>query len=316
MLPTIIIENLKNQSIYYKETNSQLVIKCPFCGDSEKTNHVHLYINKEISKTFGYSYHCFKCDESGSLLKLLSHLNILHILDKDSLIEISKKYNEQNNFDTYSHYYFNNKVVYNNPKLEYVKSRLKNINKVLLNLLVTDFSNIPDRFFNNAFQKDILQKNYIGFLTMNKNKIICRRINNNQNFQRYFVLKLNDVEDFFVYVEDLNNLKLLQKNKIIFGEGIFTVLNGYRQLKDKFNFDETSILVAGLGKNYIQAINFIFYNFGVPDWDIFILADQDVDYKKIISLFQKNNLYNVKILYNKDSNDFGEDSNSYNLIKI
>ena len=65
-----IVNHLQNISQIYKIINqTELQIHCPFCDDSIRPNaqnHGHLYIQTEE-----HDFYCFRCDSSGTLLKLL-----------------------------------------------------------------------------------------------------------------------------------------------------------------------------------------------------------------------------------------------------
>ena len=66
---------LKTKSRIYKRHNSGWVeIFCPFCGDAVRRSnpsHGHLYFNPEIG-----CFRCFRCDTSGSLIKVLNEYGI------------------------------------------------------------------------------------------------------------------------------------------------------------------------------------------------------------------------------------------------
>ena len=65
---------------YFKETNNEIILRCPYCGDSQKhKNKARFYVSKNIPT--GYSlpmFHCFNgnCNESGNILRLFKDFGL------------------------------------------------------------------------------------------------------------------------------------------------------------------------------------------------------------------------------------------------
>jgi len=80
-----IIDTAKNLGItILKRTSSEeYVARCPFCGDSKKPEHGHLYLN--ISKNV---YYCVRCGEGGDVVDLYAKLTGLD--RKDAYDELAK----------------------------------------------------------------------------------------------------------------------------------------------------------------------------------------------------------------------------------
>lgn len=63
-----IINHLKKISNYYNDHGKEIIMYCVYCDDATRPNpkHGHLYIDKTQP-----IFHCFRCDTSGTLLRLL-----------------------------------------------------------------------------------------------------------------------------------------------------------------------------------------------------------------------------------------------------
>ena len=64
-----ILEAIKNRGIFYKYNGYELVTKCPFCGDNDRPDDGHLYIQLNMDNDSPVLYHCFKCNEGGLFTK-------------------------------------------------------------------------------------------------------------------------------------------------------------------------------------------------------------------------------------------------------
>ncbi|MGB9674925.1 MAG: hypothetical protein ACPLX8_02205, partial [Nanopusillaceae archaeon] len=304
-----IIDELIKHSGSHKLTKDELIIRCPYCGDSIHKNRQHLYIKLETDR-FSFPFKCFRCDESGTIIKLLKDMNLMKPEYITKLINPgnSKKY-EFNEMKKQEFKINNNNLDSN--KLSYIKKRLKldELPDYITRFVITDFNEVPDI---SGGMKYILNKNYVGFLTFNKKKIICRKITDNDDLTRYIVLKMDESIDYFLTIP--NKVNLLAEGKILVGEGIFTVLAGYNKLKNDLKLDNC-IVVSGAGKSYLKSTKYAMYSFGIPDWDIYILADSDVKKDFLSDQFQSLKNKNIKVLYT-DKGDFCDDYTKYSISNL
>lgn len=296
----------------YKKTSRELVIRCPYCGDSNDIRKKHLYVQIDNGE-YGFMYHCFKCNASGTLTKLLRDIGRLNINYATEIRKQTKNKNSHRYIELKKNYTFDilqNKI--DSKKLEYVKTRLNltEVPKFITDHIITDFDYIDERIINDKMKKT-LNECYIGFRTFNKRKIICRNITQNKSLNRYIIVDTNDKQpDYFMTTN--GEFDVLNPGKIIIAEGVFTVLGGYFKLHDKIKMSNY-ILVGGAAKSYLKATLFTTYNFGIPDWQIYILADTDVkkDYlKNDFEMFK--NKKTIKVLY-CDKKDFADDWTNYSI---
>ncbi|MEM3859150.1 MAG: hypothetical protein QW478_07045 [Candidatus Micrarchaeaceae archaeon] len=303
-----IIELLKKNSSSSKETGNELIIRCPYCGDSSNPNKQHLYV-KTVTDELSFPFHCFRCDTSGNLIKLLKDMNIFDVRLMSKLINSTHYSNYKFDESKPKSFSYSSKI---DPiKAKYITDRLKleTLPEYISKFIVTDFSNYDTL---SDGMKFILNQNYVGFATFNKKKIICRNTKNDNDYNRYITIRADNELDFFATIPD--KINLLSEGKIVVAEGIFTLLAGYLKLRNDLKLNNT-ILVAGGGKSYLKAVKFAMYYFGVPDWDIYILADSDVNKSFFKNQFISLKSRTIKILYN-DKNDFCDDYNKYSIVNL
>jgi len=91
-----ITNHLRQVSTYYKETNNEIIVFCPYCDDAvrPKADHGHLYISKTMPV-----FNCFRCSSSGNLMRLLIDMGFD---DQDVLSYISQSIKYKTTKDYYS----------------------------------------------------------------------------------------------------------------------------------------------------------------------------------------------------------------------
>lgn len=313
MINQKVLNHIISNVTKYKVSNHELIIRCPYCGDSEDERKSHLYINIDDDQNV-FPFHCFRCETSGSIYKLLKDLNLLN---SEIIIDLYI------NKNTIKSKYINKKELtfeklpdkYDNKKLNYIKERLnipfdEDIPEYIKKHIITDFTNVCENILS-MYTIDMLNNNYVGFRTFNKRKLVCRKINNDDKLNKYFNVMINNVNnDYFITSE--TDINVFRQGRIILGEGIFTALSGYMKLKNKLNLNN-SIIVAGNGKSYFKSYNFAVYTFGIPDWDLYVLADSDVNIQFLKYQFKTlSHRNNIKVLYT-DKNDFADDWKKYSI---
>jgi len=278
-----------------KENEKELQLFCPFCDDAYRKKNPkwgHLYIGKE-----NLLFYCHRCGEKGHLIKLLSYLNInpnryfskeqivlnqtvkkVETGDKNlssvSLSQIFNFYREKDKFKT---------------EIEYVEQR----------------TGINPNFFI-LYGITVLEKQKIHFFTKSNktvNLVLFRNLNPKFKL-RYKKISKND---FWLKTA----ARWSEIEKIIIAEGVFDVINIFRQINFKNSF-----YVASLGNYYQKTFEKYFFKFPfVKEFHFFL--DNDINEKKlffrlktIIEKFHQNNFFisKKKIIFYKNPRfkDFGE----------
>lgn len=319
--------------IRYLSYSKEIVLRCPFCGDSIKhSNKGHLYIG-ESNLTF--LYHCKRaeCNATGIVNK--SFLEALNISDISLFSDIQKHnlnimtYVKKNNLcinknaiNNYSFYNFNDfDLKYKNyNKLIYIQNRIydEQIKKDIFSFDLNKYRIILSpkhfiEFFNleNKLNKFQLSKlNYIdrvsiGFLNMNGSCISFRSIYTDSDF-RYTKFLLNNNTDVYSIKNDFD---LNKCNPIInISEGSFDIINIYYRLKDKFDFGESDIFLASNGADYRNKLEYISKYLGLVNFNIRIFRDNDKSINSIMKQFNKSIFKNsIEIYHNTLGKDYSEE---------
>lgn len=270
-----VIKYLEDLPVYLpNSTYTQHVVRCPYCGDSNNQSHGHFSIKINLETDEPMVYRCFKCDTSGLLTNsVLEELNI-DISDKfyknfKMYIKNSKKKLVKYNIITKAPdyevpLYTSNNL--NNKKLNYINNRLSlNLSfsdwrecKAIFNLYdfikLNEIKYIPEISINKL---QLLNDEYIGFLSSNNNCIIFRNIYKNYN-RRYEKIKINPNlinPNSFYNIPTSFDILYTNKIDIHIAEGIMDIQSIYNNLCDRNN--ENNFYFAACGFGYVSIIKYM-----------------------------------------------------------
>ena len=309
----------------------ETTIRCPFCGDSVKSNKsTHLYI-KNVPP---FMYYCQRCTASGIfdskiLIKLNSYDPNMDIYLKNSYNGYMEKLNQKYGASFFS--YINNEEPEILPnqygelemkKIEYINNRLgidisqEDIKKYRIIL------NIEDYYTNNELTSSLdqrsidmiknLNQNYFSFLLNDKNVINCRSMVSDTKY-KHFKLRIhedtNSISRRFYSIK--NDIDLSGETfNINITEGFFDIISVHENIKNK-EMDNTTLYIANNGKGYLFTLDYL-ASIGILNANINIYSDKDVspsDYKnnKLLGRSHLTKLNGANIYYNNYENekDFG-----------
>lgn len=299
-----LISLLKNIDIYKTNSlNTQHIIRCPYCGDSNDPTHGHFSIKIDPDTTDPIVFRCVKCDVSGLLSPLV--LDELGITVSDDVVtelkDFNKKIIKKNNFITKSEnfitpiFYDNN---LNGVKLNYINSRLgTNFDyneaqglKIILDLnmflKVNNINELPG--INNKYLY-ILNTNYVGFLSTNNNCITLRRITDNKSLKRYMKVIINPRNvnsNTFYSIPNSISLMYTHDIDIHTSEGIFDILSIYNMNNKEKN---NNYYFASCGFGYLSIFKYLIYHGMNSGLNVRIYSDKDKsdrDHFKYIDKFR------------------------------
>lgn len=278
------------------KSSKEIIIRCPYCGDSIKhSNKGHFYIG-ESSGTFLYQCKRAECNATGILNKrVIEDLGIFDLelfaeLTKINSFSIYKNINTSNNYnlkyDTYDYNVFKN--IYT-KKMDYLYSRIFNLDEIDLSKYRIILS--PTNFFQtygiklNSYQSSILmnlEHNSIGLLNGNGSNISFRYIDENSKY-RYFKIKLNNETDIYTIS---NSIDLTNQNYLTINicEGVFDCINIYSRIRKNDN----EIYAAANGSDYISKLEYLCKQSGLLNLKINIYRDSDHSVNKIINQFKNS----------------------------
>ena len=316
--------------VKYDRRNQHILIRCPYCGDSDIQSEAHLAIR--ISDPDCIVWHCVRCDAAGLFnKKFLDDLKITNEKSLSLAID-NEKSTRRNTADSGKIYSSKNRVLYYDRirnmksaqrKLDYMCDRFKkdfSFEDLLKYRTVFDFrtfiaeNNLRlNGISENTF--DILHKEAIGFLSMNNSNIIFRNITNTweNRYFNYRISQYNESKKFFSIDKKVDIMA--ETLNLVLCEGCMDLIGIVEALhKDKIDNPEW-LFISCSGRSYLQVLKSLRRK-GFFDINLSIYADNDTDlsmYKKIkredILLAHKkiNVYYNRKInpKTKKYEKDFG-----------
>lgn len=277
--------------------NTEITVRCPFCGDSKNLKHQHLYISIPHSIDELSFYHCKLCSAKGIVDE--EFLRKIGCYDSNLLVNVAKHNSEVMSMPKYKQlksiniYPLHNKYITDGEntkaKLNYINRRMgANFTyndilalKIILNLKdvirtnrleLTRYPNICDQ----------LDKYFIGFISYDNSFCTMRKVFDNvevynsinNRYVNYHLLnKIDESKNYYVIPTQYNILSN-EPIKIHITEGAFDVLSVFYNL-NRCNYKQ-SIYIASGGKSYYQALKFILEETGIINYELHIYPDKDV----------------------------------------
>lgn len=298
----IIIEKLSDLDVCIVNSDeTEYTVRCPYCGDSDDPTHGHLGIHidtDDVEKPM--MYNCLKCGEHGFLDEdLLNDLGIYLTTEEADILKaydkkLTKLSGARRSILATAHYKIPSDV--SDPrsfaKLDYVESRIGHRPSILGHKMIVSFKDFL--IFNEitsvpniqTWQYQIIEDNYVGFLSANNNCITFRRINDNDKLKKHYKCILNPfLPDNATFYSVPTKLNLLYTGPlhVHIAEGIYDILSV------KFNLprdeQEKHIFYAACGYSYIKIIRYLARSGIITGLDVQIYADKDKsdrDHMKIV----------------------------------
>lgn len=274
----------------------ELVIRCPFCGDSKNPRHAHFYISVPQSQEDISFYQCKRCPNAGILSDEL--LRRIGCNDSNIMIEITKhnaevmslpKYKSLKKINIYPlKWNLIRKDPNNQIKLDYINKRIgSNFTifdlakvKIILNLYDVINTNHLE-FTRHQMVCSDLDKYFMGFISFDNSYCGLRKVTNkelhnavNKRYINYsLVNKTDDRKNFYVIPTRIDILDPAPV-KIHIAEGQFDTLSIYYNLNQCNDYQ--NIYMACGGKSYSQALEFILTESGIINYEIHFYPDRDV----------------------------------------
>lgn len=313
-----VITQLKTLPICKPSSNLRnWVVRCPYCGDSMKSNHGHFSILIDLNSDAPLLYRCFRCNESGIITpQVLEDLNVGYDQPLNRQLEIYNKLSSSSS-------YFKDKVknfivpvpadtASNRYKLNYINQRLGTSitftecvdYKIVLNFSEFIRANnipvdVPDEMGGMIKSSVVktLDSKYLGFLSANNNKITFRDVSPDSSgfLGRYYKVTidiLNRSPNTFYSIQSKFNILYTDPVNIHVAEGPFDILSIYLNLNHKQT--ENNIFFASCGYSFSTILKYLIYTGINTDTNLQIYSDADKsddDHLRLLS----NPLYNIWI---------------------
>lgn len=311
-----------------KVNPTQVVVRCPFCGDSQRDmSHGHMYVKIDpYNDDIPVMYNCFRisCGEHGIMTPEVLRAFDIYDLDmssnlsrynKKAVSKLSKKIGFRTGKLNYNVPLASN-IERNIRKKKYIEERMgismsfEDVRNLKIILSLGDFLiyNKIDIVNCTEYIAKKIEADYVGFLSLKNNFIVFRDITgkHKERYIKYTIEKdlLNNGTFYTIPV----NIDLLTTDKIEIhlAEGTFDTLGVFYHVMDKQTYNK--IYVSVTGGNYIAPIKY-FLNLGIiGNVDVHIYSDQGVglnfyrrNVKNKIAMFVDN----IYVHYNERSKDCG-----------
>lgn len=323
-LTTELVNKLKTLRVWNFTTNKkEISVRCPICGDSYKNaRSSHLYIKLDVLDGEPHTYYCQRCNAKG--IVNTSFLKQLKIYDTDLStklaynLKIASKNNKQKikylkkanleipecSVDKLSLY----KLKYINDRLG-TNLQLNDLKRFKIFLHLYDLLNLNNITYLTCKDSlgDILDKNFLGFVSYDNNYAIMRNLSKkvmeNTRYYNYNIMNNYDnTKRFYIIPTKINVLE--PEINIVIAEGIFDILGIYHNI-EKEHDNTLFIAVCGTGYNLVihEIAKMGFLNMNIKFYSD---SDQSINlYKKIKKDFQFLHNQRLEVIYNKKAKDFG-----------
>lgn len=314
-------------SAQYASGKNEIMMKCPFCGDSTGRNK-HFYVS--IKEGELHYYNCFKCGAKGILTgKILRNLNIYDAEASKALdnynLEIAKNRKITYTQPMYKKFQLVNTYIRDDTitktKLDYLNNRL-NIDlsyqdclslKIVLNLKDFLDSNNITYYTRDQDIVDQLDKYFIGFLSSDNSFVTLRNIddrnisdNINHRYIEYNIFNKRDTDRYYTIPTVINTVDPTPIN-IHFAEGVFDILSIFFNCNNRNTYQNIYTSIGG--KTYLSHLQMFLIRYGFINAIYHIYIDNDIDTWTINELkaFAKTMHLNMLIHRNMypDQKDFG-----------
>lgn len=332
-----LIDKLRESDYFIRDVDGvEYLFECPYCNDSKK-----FYVKINPNDNYRIVCHCFKCDEPEHGIFDKETLELLGIDDEELVngVEYLNKNFDKVDGKNFTSTYEKGKSTtinfdYQLPeitesfKTKYIEDRLgvkfnkEDFTNMKLITSIEDFLNlndIEDRFYSGNLMK-IIEKDFIGFLSMGNSHILLRNTKDDLygkalRWIKYPINKKSKDNKIFYAMSSSVDLFTSEKITINISEGVFDILSVYYNI-DKDNFNSLYFVVTG---HYYGQLLLYLLDLGLVGSNIVIniYADNDEQYNKDAKqkttleyfkreLYLYKHLYKeVNIIYNLKGKDFG-----------
>lgn len=281
-------------SAKYASGKKEIVMRCPFCGDSKNIGSAHFYIS--LIEGQPHFYHCFKCNESGILSsKVLRKMQVYDVEESIALDlynkSIETKIPVRNNLHRYflkTDFISDNEL--SRAKLAYLNHRLgssitlddcKRL-KIILNLYdLLNRNNIRtltrDRNIVNQ-----LNDSFLGFLSVDNAFVNLRNLREgkvHKNIDRRYIDynifgKADNSQRAYVVPTTVNTIDPNPVN-IHIAEGAIDILSVFLNLNNGNTYQ--NIYSSMGGKQYLNQVIFYITEYGLFNSIFHLYVDNDIE---------------------------------------
>lgn len=317
--------------------------RCPYCGDSSKTDHGHFYIKVDLSDDSPILFKCFKCPEVGIVTKdVIERLGIdnsslsskITLLNKSAGKYDKKQINSQESITFFD--YKLPEIKNHTIKTKYIENRLgirltkKDIQdmKVIISLKEFNRINRIEKPTCTPYIADLFEKYYVGFLSFGSSHILFRDVTETQDISwvKYPITSESQKNKIFYSIGTSIDIFTHEDITINLFEGIFDTLS----IHMNFEKDTPNTINIAITGKYYESIMLYLIGCGFFGENVYvnIYADNDamfnkknkgndttLDYYKKLFRNYKYLFHAVNVYYNMISKDCGVPKDQISLKK-
>jgi len=311
-------EILVQSKIYLKDKPKNFLCKCPYCGDhKDPKKQGHLYVSKNSAIPVA---HCWFCGYAVQIPKLISDLTgdktIANTVISEE--EVQENYKKQKKISAKKRF-----EEYKVPQLDtdsfatkrmYIRKRTNNL---------IDIEKIPGLVFNfleffkinnldivgekntiTNLEADLLQKNFVGFLSEHNTTLYCRNCDESASFKFKKVplqVETYGMLDYWAIKNEEFNGDIA-----VLTEGNFNALGEY--LTNSLNIKHrVRVYASGNTYSYSSLLKSVCFDNSMFKVSVVILSDNDKSKKDYSWFLHENNhiIKDCRIYVNKSGKDFG-----------
>lgn len=264
---------------FAKKSNVQYVIRCPFCGDSQKKlTDAHCYIKCDYNNPDEeIKYNCFLCNRGGYVgVKFLKALNV-----NPQVIDLvrGKRHNTIGSMREASIDIIAGEPVMNSPQIKFLTQRLGEgftVDDYRRFRIIWNMGEVR-KFLYDEKLLNTLPNNLsrINFISDNKSMLLSRSFIEDSNESQWRKIQLfNTGSRSFYMIQSTLDLFTSDVITVNIAEGILDILSAYKN----FNAGPNSVYIASLGSSYLSALDYmIAKGFIGKNIDVRIYIDHGID---------------------------------------
>lgn len=296
----------------------EILKRCHICGDSRDLSDAHMYIGVKDGVIV---YNCFKCNAGGSVDgRFLRDMdcydpNIIYLCNEQNKNSSGSNSSYSGGFKTLRtrHMVF---PFYNDAfaakKMGYINNRLGlNLNqsdlanlKIVLNLKQFLNANGITKYTRDPELMDLLDKFFIGFVSMDNTYVILRRLVPegklpsyiDYRYINYNIFGNNQGMKHYIIPMMINTLRPLN---IHIAEGTFDIISIYRNVVTPYNANN-DLFAAVCGKTYLSLIKHFIIMYGFNGFTLHIYPDSDIPDYEMMRIKKEVSLFNIKIFVHRN----------------
>ena len=294
----------------------EILKRCHLCGDSRDPSDAHMYIGVRNQNIV---YNCFKCNSGGivdrrflrdmgcydmNIITLCHNQNVrsddykrsCYIsgnLTRNMVIPVSS-----NEFAIKKLHYISERFGFAFNSFDAVKF------KIILNLKDFLYTNHIERFTRHPDLVDLIDKFFIGFLSIDNRYVIMRRLIPEGKLPEYIDHRYLNYDIFgdkydggLKYYAIPNYVNVSMPMEIHIAEGAFDILSIYFHVAP---LGSNAIFASVSGKSYASLVRYFIVNHGLVGFDLHLYPDSDISMNQMLMIKEDIKPFQIRVFIHRN----------------